>query len=400
MNLYIIKIGKVWQAIRRDGPVRAVRRIIDAAVQTFKPVGHGDILFITGGVGDSALYRTRHVAEELRKQQFRCSVTIQDNPFLRRYVDRFSIFIFHRTLYTPAVAAMIDAIKATGKTVIFDTDDLVYDPQYLQHMDYYTKMNALERTLYDNGVGGEIVRDPYVEVVTVTTSFLADKLRAEGKRVIVVPNRASDADVAHAAAGIHAHAQRAHMDHTVRIGYFSGTISHNKDFATIIEPLMRIMARYPMVQLFLVGPLDVESALVQRFRHRITQLPYAMRPQHFVNLASCDINLAPLEYHNPFCEAKSELKFFEAGLVRVPTVAVANQTYREAITDGVDGFLAADAEQWEAKLAQLIDDVTLRRTMGEKAYRVSMARYTTAHAANEEYYAYLRSKIRHTAKQK
>ncbi len=393
MNLYMIKIGKVWQAIRRDGPVRAMRRIIDAAVHTLRPVGRGDVLFITGGVGDSALYRTRHVAEELRKKGFVCSVTVQDNPFLMRYVGRFSVFIFHRTLYTSAVASMIAAIKAAEKTIIFDTDDLVHDPKYLQYMDYYKKMNALERKLYDNGVGGEIVRDPSVEVVTVTTSFLADVMRAEGKHAIIVPNRASDADIANAAKGMQVRARVAADKHMVTVGYFSGAISHNKDFATITEPLLHILAAHPHVRLLLVGPLDVEHVLVRQFHDRITQLPYALRPQHFANVASCDINLAPLEYDNPFCEAKSELKFFEAGLVRVPTVAVDNRTYREAITDGVDGFLARDAKEWEAKLTRLVTDATLRRMMGDHAYATAMARYTTASATNEEYYTYLRSKI-------
>ena len=37
--------------------------------------------------------------------------------------------------------------------------------------------------------------------------------------------------------------------------------------------------------------------------------------------ARFDINLAPLEVGNPFCEAKSQLKFFEAGLVNCTTIA-------------------------------------------------------------------------------
>lgn len=400
MNLYLIKIGKIWQAVKRDGPVRAARRVASALVQTLKPVGRGDILFITGGVGDSALYRTRHVAEELRKNGFACSVTVQDNPLLQRYVGRFSVFIFHRTLYTPAVAAMIGAIKAAGKTIIFDTDDLVHDPQYVRYMDYYKKMNALERKLYEHGVGGEIVRDSAVRVVTTTTAFLADKLRAEGKRVIIVPNRASDADVAAAARGRQLRRARPRTDGTVRIGYFSGTISHNKDFATVTDALTRVMEKYPHVRLFLVGPLDVDHALARRFAARITQLPYAPRAQHFVNLATCDISIAPLEYHNPFCEAKSELKFFEAGLVHVPTVAVANRTFREAITDGEDGFVAATTQEWVAKLSRLVEDARLRSTMGVKAYATALARYTTARADNTVYYDYLRGKIASDAPQR
>jgi len=69
----------------------------------FGRVKAGDILFITGGVGDSALYRAKHFAEELELNGFKCSATIQDNPFLPTYADKFKIFIFHRALFTPGV---------------------------------------------------------------------------------------------------------------------------------------------------------------------------------------------------------------------------------------------------------------------------------------------------------
>lgn len=391
MKLYLIKLGKAWQVIKRDGVCRGLRRVFGALFSMFRTVGSGDILFISGGIGDSALYRTVHVAEELRFNGFRCSVTIQDNPFLSSYVDKFSIFIFHRTLYTEKVKKMIDAIEARGKVIIFDTDDLVYDPKYLSLMDYFQKMNSLEKKLYQNGLGGEILRDQYVKVATTTTNYLAEKLRTEGKEVYVVSNKLSVKDVRDAERAL----QCVHKDEKiVRLGYFSGTISHNKDFATITEALMRIMEKYPHVELLLVGPLDVESVLVQKFRERIAQLPYALRARHFANIAKCDINLVPLEKGNPFCEAKSELKFFEAGIVFVPTVAVANQTFAEAVQDGVDGFVAHGTDEWVKKLSQLIENEALRRHMGEKAHYTAMEHCTTHNAKNLRYYEYLRERIK------
>ncbi|MFA5985747.1 MAG: glycosyltransferase [Parcubacteria group bacterium] len=407
MNLYLIKLGKAWQVIKRDGVCRGLQRVFGALFSMFRTVGRGDILFISGGIGDSALYRTVHVAEELRLNGFRCSVTIQDNPFLSSYVDKFSVFVFHRTLYTEKVKKMIDAIKAQDKVIIFDTDDLVYDPKYLSLMDYYQKMNSLEKKLYQNGLGGEILRDQYVKVATTTTSFLAEKLRAEGKEVFIVPNKLSVKDVRDAekvckipdhlpAVHMHTHALQAGVRNDkgiIRLGYFSGTISHNKDFATITDALMRIMEKYPHVELLLVGPLDVESILVQKFRERIVQLPYALRAQHFANVAKCDINLAPLEKDNPFCEAKSELKFFEAGIVFVPTVAVANRTFAEAVQDGVDGFVAHGTDEWVEKLSQLIENKKMRKNMGERAHRTAVERHTTQNAKNLQYYEYLRERI-------
>lgn len=397
VSLFYIKLGKAWQVIRRDGAIHGLRRVCGAFFAMFRPVGDGDILFISGGVGDSALYRTMHVAEELQLHGFRTSVTVQDNPFLMRYVKRFSIFVFHRTLYTDRIRHMIEDIKAAEKTIIFETDDLVYDPQYLVHMDYYKKMNAWERKLYEHGVGGEILHDAYVHVATTTTAYLAEKLQQEGKRVFVVPNKLSVRDLH----DIHKTIEKkailkscvTRADGKIRLGYFSGTISHNKDFGTITDALVQVMNRYKNVELLLVGPLDVDNVLVQKFGKRIRQLPYASRVKHFFNIAQCDINLAPLELNNPFCESKSELKFFEAGIVSVPTVAVANRTFSDAIEDGVDGFVARDTDEWVNKISRLIEDDDLRSDMGVRACEKVLKKYTTKNAENDVYYEYLRNEI-------
>ena len=118
MSLFFIKLGKAAAAIKRDGVFRASRRICDGVMTALRPVGDGDILFISGGVGDSALYRTTHVAEELKFNGFTCSVTVQDNPFLVKYVDRFSVFIFRRTNLTPRIQEMITEIKRQKKEII------------------------------------------------------------------------------------------------------------------------------------------------------------------------------------------------------------------------------------------------------------------------------------------
>ena len=390
MKLLKIKAGKALKTIQRDGIVRGGKRVGAAFFALFGKVGKGDILFVTGGVGDSARYRTGHVAEELRLHGFSCSITVQDNPLLATYADKFKVFIFHRVLFTPSVEKMIAKIKAQGKEIIFETDDLVYDAKYLEHMDYFKVMNSFEKKLYENGVGGEILADPYVKTCTTTTTFLADKLREHGKDVFIVPNKLCKKDV-EVAENILQN-KKPKTGEIIRIGYFSGALSHNKDFATISDALMQIMQKYTQVELFLAGPLDTESKL-NKFSDRIKKIPYAPRDKHFENVASVDINIAPLEIGNPFCESKSELKFFEAGIVEVPTVAAATQPFREAIDDGVDGFVASGTEQWIEKLESLITNENLRKEIGKKAREKALEKYTTTSAKNKQYYNYLKSKI-------
>lgn len=392
MKTWLIRLGKVWSLLKRDGFWHGLERVFSMAGVLFQPIGTGDILFISGGAGDSARYRTRHVAEELRLRGFRTAATIQDHSGLLAAVERFQIFVLHRTLLTPELKLVIDRVKELKKTLIFETDDLVYDPDFLQHMDYYQQMNALERKLYEHGVGGEILNDPYVEVATTTTSFLAEKLREKGKRVFIVSNKLSQEDLAWAQQALDEKKKNQDVRQKIRIGYLSGTLSHNKDFATITGALLRVLDRYPQVELVLAGPLDTDDAL-QQYADRVVRLPFVARSELFGNIASLDINLAPLEIGNPFCESKSELKWFEAGIVEVPTVAAATRTFREAITDGVDGFIAATEEEWYDRVQRLIEDGMLRETLGKKARESVLSRYSTLHAKNETYDSFIRSHL-------
>lgn len=391
MKLLLIKIGKAWHTLRRDGILRGGRRVLGASAALFRRVKPGDILFITGGVGDSARYRTEHVGEELEMHGFKVASTVQDNPFLSSYADQFSIFIFHRVLFTPSVAKLIDRIKAVGKEIIFETDDLVYDPAFLTHMDYFKQMNAFERKLYEHGVGGEILVDPYVQVCTTSTTYLAERLREREKQVFIVRNKVSEADVTNAEAILKNVEKDAAA--VVRIGYLSGTPSHNKDFATITDALVTLLGKYPQIRLVLVGPLDAAGAL-SIFESQIERVPFAPRQEYFATVAALDITLAPLEIGNPFCESKSELKWFEAGLMAVPTVTSATGTFQEAIVDGVDGYVASTTEEWIEKLSKLIEQAPFRKQMGSKARETVLEKYTTTNGKHNEYYEYLRSKLK------
>lgn len=392
MRLLLIKIGKAWNVLSRDGFWKGGKRVFGAFFQQFKRVAPGDILFITNGVGDSARYRTRHVAEELNEHGFRASVALQDNPFLFTYIAKFQVFVLHRVLATEKMLRFFEELKAAQKVVLFETDDLVYDPSYLHHMDYYSKMNTFEKKLYENGVGGEFLADPYLKYATTTTSFLQKKLEEKGKQVFLVRNKMSKEDVAWSEEILEKLVKPSATDGLLRISYLSGTPSHNKDFATITEPLLRILGEFPEVRLVLAGPLDTEDALNQ-YSAQIERVPFAPRREYFKTVASMDINVAPLEIGNPFCESKSELKFFEAGLLEVPTVAAATETFQGAITDGQDGFVAATAEEWYQKLRILITEKEGRLEMARAARKTTLERYTTAEGTSPEYYDFLTKQI-------
>ncbi len=78
-----------------------------------------------------------------------------------------------------------------------------------------------------------------------------------------------------------------------------------------------------------------------------------------------DINLAPW-FDSVFNRAKSEIKWIEAALVKVPTIARLSGL-ADMMIDGQTGLLAKDSE-WKEKLENLILSADLRRELAENAY--------------------------------
>lgn len=423
MERLLVQLGKAWSVFRRDGIVNGSRRVVSSIPTLFRRADSGDVLFIASGVGDSARYRCAHVAESLRLQGFRAGVIQQDTLRLSRFAEKFSVFVFHRTSWTSSVEAFIRQLESLKKTVIFDTDDLTFDVALFKQTAAYEAMNAFERKQYQNGIGAEFLKSSAVSGVTTSTEFLAERLRVFGKPVFVVPNRLSREDVTIAEAILETRKKdteelrmrdvelrmrnkesdsvvSSSISHLpfpapVTIGYFSGSTGHDRDFATVSSVLKRLLDEFEYLRIFIGGPLNLPGVL-EPYTTRIDHVSYVPRAENFRNIASVDINIAPLEIGNPFCEAKSELKFFEAGIVGISTIATATQTFQEAIRDGEDGYIAVNEEDWYKKASQLISDGDFRRKMGERARETALRRYTTNSDPDGEYSLFLKARIPHS----
>jgi glycosyltransferase involved in cell wall biosynthesis len=161
----------------------------------------------------------------------------------------------------------------------------------------------------------------------------------------------------------------------IRIAYVSGSKTHKDDFAECVRPLRRLLQKYPHVHLMAVGHLDIPEE-VRDLGSQVEAVPSV--PWYHVPLcyAMVDINLAPLELNNRFTESKSELKYFEAALMGLPTVASDIAPFRVGITHGETGFLCAQDADWFESLERLVLDADLRMRIANAARADVLARYT------------------------
>ncbi len=343
------------------------------AVQVEKQGWGKQVLVVSGSTGDMERFRCHHVREQLQLFGMGCEVRHITDPQVMALLPQYKLIILHRVAHDQWVEHLIaTAHDAYGTTVVFDIDDLVFQPELDVWIHALQTMPPGDQALFREGMRRYRRTLELCDGVLAATEAIAEAARCMGKPAWVHRNALSLEMLVLSEQAYH---QRVPAEGKVVIGYASGTRTHSRDFAEAESALERILQTYPQTELWIIGHLDLDRRWDQWAR-RIKQVPFMPWRQLPRTLASLDINLAPLEMNNPFCASKSELKYFEAAVVGVPTVASHWGAFSVAVQPGVTGFLAATPAEWYEALDRLVTDPALRHAMGERARLDALLRYT------------------------
>jgi len=331
------------------------------------PNSHFDVLYVIGCLeGESKRYRVFNPLSALRNAGYKVAATVEiDLHYIIDSCITADRIIFFRLAWSPRLSSFMDYAEKTGAKTYFDIDDLVFEPDsigFVRAIDKYTK---LQRANYYHDVQRYRLTLENSGAVITTTDFLADRISSLGKEAFVIPNTINESQIDMAKQILHK--KRSKINNTIRIGYFSGTATHDRDFEECEEAVIEILTNYPQCSLVVVGYLNL-SPLWKPLKNRIERHDFLPYLDMLSVLGTLDINIAPLEVGNPYCEGKSQLKIFEAALLHVPTVASTTSSYRRAITHGQDGFLATSKEEWVSALTCLITSAEKRRQLGVNAH--------------------------------
>ena len=296
---------------------------------------------------------------------------------LQATVPILDTLVICRCPYNHQLDALVSQALANGVNVVFDIDDLLFDPDQIPLIAHSLGIEG-DEVMWDwwyGHVGRLRAAAQLCERVTVTTPALAAQAETVlGKTVEVVPNFLNEVQLAVSADIYAAKVGREFaIEEPLHLGYFSGTPSHAKDFEVVVEALSRVLDREPRVRVRVAGFLDSAAPFSRRYGSRVDLQPFREFASLQKLIGSTEVNLVPLEA-SVFADCKSELKYYEAAIVGTVSITSPTTTYRAVIDDGQNGLLAEPPE-WEDKMMGLIEDL-----LGDRSAYLGMARAAHDHA--------------------
>lgn len=335
-------------------------------------------LFLVGCLeGESKRYRVHNMMEYLRAAGYECEQMYEvdvDDPRKAAWMKGFDILVLFRAAMSDYLRRVIEIARNSGIPLVFDIDDLIFDPAVVGAVDEIKDWPVARREEYLDGVRRYRHTLLACDAATLTTEPLAAAVRRSASiPTYVVRNGVNAAQITASQAALESRAKT--KDGRVVIGYFSGTNTHRKDFREAASAIERVLELHPNVTLLIVGPLDL-PAEYPLLRARVERHAFVEWGELPALIAQADINIAPLERDNIFCECKSELKYFESALLGVPTVASPSSPFANAIRDGDTGLLSHTEAEWFSNLERLVVSSEERRRMGSRAQRDALEKYT------------------------
>lgn len=392
----IISMGFPVAVLPVGAPVERVKRyakglvlkdeqpenIVEEMISLWKTLGGSELpvekrrlLFVGEEISFASRYRVEHFREQLILKGY-ASKFIQMDQAEQEKIEEYTAIVMYRCSKLMEAEMLANRAKSAGIPVYYDVDDLVFDYEKISGLHFLKGSEYSDFCTTTDRIRGCM---GFCDGYFTSTETLAGEIRAEfpGKPVVINRNCMSmEMEIlSHEAVE-----QTDKAKDRIYIGYLSGSKTHDQDFAQVEAALLEVMERHPEVYLKLVGVLD-ESGM-EPVQNRIEKLPFMDWRQLPAVIAGLDINLMPLE-NSLFHWCKSENKWTEAALVKVPSVMSRNCEMEYVVENGKDGWMCTTKEEWVSALEALITDEKARKAMGEAAHQKVMEHYLTVNTGKD-----------------
>lgn len=276
--------------------------------------------------------------------------------FSRRFQDvinrnQYDIIFVAREAFMTGSTFFERCLKKSKAKMVFDFDDSIW-------IDVVSENNKALAWLKDASKTSRIIK--LADLVFAGNPFLASYARQFNAAVVIVPTTIDTS--------LYAPRYQSDKDHVV-IGW-SGSTSTIEHFAYAIPALTEIKKKYgDKVKFKVVG-----NGSYRNEELNIEGLPWKHNTE-LDDLRSMDIGIMPLP-DNEWAKGKCGLKGLQYMALEIPTIMSPVGVNTEIIQDNVNGFLASSTAEWVDKLSRLIDDPSLRVSLGKAGRKTVEDRYS------------------------
>lgn len=288
------------------------------------------------------------------------------------------IVVFHRPIQKEMYEAAV-LLKEAGKKIVMDNDDT-----YKENSGVPVQMFGKDREKLDTAIG--YINDQLrkfaelADMVTVTTEFLKKEYEMWNKNVVVLPNCVDPYD----------------WDEPVKNDtgktriLITGSVASNKDYENIIPLLDKLKERKDVQLVLQALPPDKEGFKESREMYKpelefwkqydVEWYPFMPLTEYleFIPTLKIDIMLIP-RHDNYFNRCKSNLKFLEASMCKMATVAQSfsdgNSPYEIDKEDTENLILASNPQDWVDKVTDLLDNPEKIDILKEKSHEHVLNKY-------------------------
>ena len=338
-----------------------------------------DVLFISGykSKSDHQLYRFRILHQ---KEQLNAGFMESDDNYYLKFdplsIRDYRIIIFFRCPWTKKVEESILLAKSLNKRILLDIDELVFDTKFTNTLPHIKSLSVKQKEKYDDIVLRMRKTLKLCEGAITSTQFIANEIKHYVSNVFVNHNVANEIMWKLSQKAL-INIDNKKDEGNIIIGYFSESFSNYSDFEMIKSVLLKILKEFKQVQILLMVDNYFPDYLNEFSSQIIFKkfIDWRKMPEIIANI---DINIVPLQ-NNSFNYAKSEMKWVEVSMVKVPTIASNLGIFKEVINHNETGLLCSDLSDWYISLKTLINNKYFRKLLGENAYNICKEEYNTIH---------------------
>jgi len=388
-------IRKSKNAIKHYGVKEFVRRVVvfferklypSKYFHTTHPLKPGkkgkNVLFITGEPRNATSYYRCEIPKlQLELQGWTTDIIYE------KFVDRiilemqkkpklnYSHIIFYRTPLSRSNEILIEMARERKIKTIFSIDDFLYRKDLLTELDYTKYLDPSDAKRFLERAEGMYQMMLKCDAAITSTEYISKVIKKVTKKPVFVNRNGIKEDYS----DLLKHKRKKANSEKVVLGYFSGSETHDRDFSIVFTRLKRFLDTYKNTELWVGGHIKLDF---KNERDEIKKFPFMPRAKFMELMLEVDINLLPLEY-TEFNKGKSEIKFIEAALLEIPTVASAVGDLSTVIKHQETGFLVKKKYEWDTYLVDLINSQRLRLDIGRAARKSVLKNYNSEKLGKE-----------------